>query len=122
MRILVIDDDDDIRDVLAAILEDQGHDVETAVDGVAGLERLRSGDRPALILLDMMMPRIDGEGFLKALRGNPNTADIPVVILTGHPEARRKAAELGTAGCLMKPVELVELLHAIDQTQRRATA
>jgi CheY-like chemotaxis protein len=96
--------------------------VETAFDGVAGLDQLRAGARPSLILLDMMMPRLDGEGFLKAMRSNPVTADIPVVILTGHPAAREKAAELGAAGCLAKPVELLELLSTIHEAARHPSS
>lgn len=119
MRILIIDDDKDIRDVLELILASEGHDVETAMDGIAGLDQLRASRRPGLILLDMMMPRLDGEGFLRALRSDPNTADIPVVIVTGHPGARRKATELGAAGCLVKPVELIELESMIHQIERR---
>jgi DNA-binding response OmpR family regulator len=118
MRILIIEDDKDIRDILAMVLSVEGYEVKTAIDGVAGLDQLRMGGRPSLILLDMMMPRLDGEGFLKAMRSNPNTADIPVIILTGHPAAREKAAELGAAGCLVKPVELVELLSTIRQAER----
>ncbi len=119
MRILVIEDDQDIRDILEIVLAAEGYEVQTAADGAAGLDHLRGGVLPSLILLDMMMPRLDGEGFLKAMRGNPSTADIPVVIVTGHPAARAKAAELGASGCLMKPVELVELLSAIRRTERR---
>lgn len=114
MRILVIDDDYDIRDILGLVLESEGHVVFTAGDGVAGLDQLRAGARPSLIILDMMMPRLDGEGFLRGMRSDPNTADIPVVILTGHPAAQRKAAELGAAGCLVKPVELLDLLSTIN--------
>jgi CheY-like chemotaxis protein len=117
MRILIVDDDQDIREILSLVLAAQGHEVTTAVDGVAAIEQLHNG-RPALILLDMMMPRLDGEGFLKAMRGDPNTTDIPVVILTGHPQARQKAAELGTLGCLVKPVELIELLHVVEEARR----
>jgi CheY-like chemotaxis protein len=116
MHILVIDDDRDIRDVLSMVLASEGHEVTTAVDGAAGLDRLRVCARPSLILLDMMMPRLDGEGFLRAMRSDPNTADIPVVILTGHPAARQKAAELG-AGYLVKPVELVDLLDLLTAIQ-----
>jgi CheY-like chemotaxis protein len=115
MRILVIDDDSDIRDILGVVLEAEGHEVATAGDGVAGLDQLRAGARPSLIILDMMMPLLDGEGFLKGMRSDPNTADIPFIILTGHPAARRKAAELGAAGCLVKPVELLDLLRTIDE-------
>ena len=120
MRILVIDDDRDIRDILVIVLSAEGHEVDTAADGLAGLEQLRMGCRPSLILLDMMMPRLDGEGFLRAMRSDPNTADIPVAIVTGHPAARKKAAELGAVGCLVKPVELTELLNAIHQAEHRA--
>jgi two-component system chemotaxis response regulator CheY len=118
MRILVIDDDGDIRAILGMVLAAEGHEVETAIDGAAGLDRLRESPRPSLILLDMMMPRLDGEGFLRAMRSDPLTADIPVVILTGHPTARRTAAELGAAGYLVKPVELVDLLSAVHQAGR----
>jgi CheY-like chemotaxis protein len=119
MNILIIDDDKDIRDTLELVLEAEGHAVETAFDGVAGLEHLRAGRRPSLILLDMMMPRLDGEGFMRALRSDPNTADIPVVIVTGHPTARKKAEELGAAGCLVKPVELFDLESMIHRIERR---
>jgi CheY-like chemotaxis protein len=120
MRILVIDDDRDIRGIVGMVLEAEGHEVTTAGDGIAGLEQLRAGRRPSLILLDMMMPRLDGEGFLRELRGDPSTADIPVVILTGHPGARTQAVDLGAVGCLMKPVELAELLSAVQEVRQDA--
>ncbi len=114
MRILVIDDDYDIRDILGLVLEAEGHVVATAGDGLAGLDQLRAGARPSLILLDMMMPRHDGEGFPPGMRSDPNTAGIPFIIITGHPAARQKAAELGAAGCLVKPIELPALLKAVN--------
>lgn len=114
MRILVIEDDYDIRDMLGIVLEAEGHVVATAGDGIAGLDQLRDATRPSLILLDMMMPRLDGEGFLKGMRSDPNTASIPFIILTGHPAARKKAAELGAAGCLVKPIELLDLLKTVN--------
>ena len=122
MRILVIDDDNDIREIISAVLAAEGHEVVGAVDGVAALDPLQRDGRPTLILLDMMMPRLDGEGFIKAMRSDPNLADIPVVILTAHPGARAKASELGAAGCLRKPVELTDLLAAVEGTRLRATA
>jgi CheY-like chemotaxis protein len=114
MRILVIDDDTDIREIIASVLATEGHEVVGAVDGVAALDELQRGARPSLILLDMMMPRLDGEGFIKAMRSDPNLADIPVVILTAHPGARAKASALGAAGCLRKPVELSDLLAVVE--------
>jgi CheY-like chemotaxis protein len=120
MRILIIDDDEDIREMLAILLTTQGHEVATAGDGVAGLDQLRAGARPSLILLDLMMPGLDGEGFLQAMRSDPSTADIPVVVLTGHPSGQQKAAQLGTMGYLMKPVEMIDLLRTVHQAERRA--
>ena len=114
MRILVVDDDADIRAILGMVLTAEGHEVETAADGLAGLARLRGGPRPALILLDLMMPQLDGEGFLRELRSDPRTAGVPVVILSGHPAGGRMASDLG-AGFLAKPVELVELLGAVQR-------
>jgi CheY-like chemotaxis protein len=114
MRILIIEDDRDIRDVLTLVLGAEGHEVRTAADGIAALDDLREDGRPDLILLDMMMPRLDGEGFLHALRGDPRTADIPTVIVTGHPAVRAKAAELGATGFLAKPIELAELLDVVQ--------
>jgi CheY-like chemotaxis protein len=118
MRILVIDDDSDIRGIISVVLEAEGHEVSAAVDGVAALSQLRSGARPSLILLDMMMPRLDGEGFLRAQRSDPSLADIPVVILTAHPAARSTAARLGVAGCLLKPVELGDLIATVERAHR----
>jgi CheY-like chemotaxis protein len=122
MRILVIDDDNDTREIISEVLAAEGHEVRGAGDGLLALAELQHGGRPSLILLDMMMPRLDGEGFMRALRSDPGLADIPVVILTAHPAARKKAAELGAAGCLLKPVELVDLIATIERTQLGPTA
>ena len=117
MQILVIDDDNDLREIISVVLAAEGHEVRAAVDGVAALAELRRGDRPSLILLDMMMPRLDGEGFMRALRTDPSLADVPVVILTAHPGARQEATAMGAAGCLLKPVELAELLATVEHAR-----
>jgi two-component system, chemotaxis family, chemotaxis protein CheY len=113
--ILIVDDDDDIRDVLALALRVTGHAVETAADGLEAMERITGGLRPSLILLDMMMPRMDGETFLSALRSDPRHADIRVVLLSGHTAVRDKAVSLGTDGCLTKPIELDDLMTTVDR-------
>ncbi len=120
MQILVIDDDSDVREIVAVVLAADGHEVRCAADGVAALEELHRGGPPSLILVDMMMPRLDGEGFVRALRSDPTLAEIPVVILTAHTGARDKAAALGAAGCLVKPVELGELLATVEHAWRAA--
>jgi CheY-like chemotaxis protein len=113
MHILVVDDDDDAREMLSLILRAQGHDVEEAVDGKDALERLRRGSHPSLILLDLMMPQLDGEGFLKAMRGEPAMANANVVIVSGHHSAHQKAYELGARGYLVKPIDLDDLFRTI---------
>ncbi len=118
MKILVVDDDENIRDVLGMILRAKGHDVDEASDGVEALARLgrtHAPDRPELILLDMMMPRLDGEAVIDALKRDPALASIAVVLLSGHQLAREQADRLGVAGCLVKPVELSELLATVQR-------
>ncbi len=99
-RILIVDDEDDIREVAQVSLELVGnYEVLTAASGRDGLERARSG-RPDAILLDVMMPDMDGPSTLAELRRDPATRDIPVVFLTAKTQSaeRTRLAELGAAG------------------------
>jgi CheY-like chemotaxis protein len=112
-RVLLVDDDDDIREVLMDVLAAEGYRTEAAKDGLDALAKLDTGDRTLVIVLDMMMPRMDGETFLKELRSNPAMIDTPVVVISGNAAARAKAQELQAAACLMKPFELDELLHVL---------
>ena len=119
MHIMLVDDDEDFREVLGTVLGMQGHEVEEAGDGVDALARLSAGRIPKLILLDMMMPRMDGEAFIRNVRRDPRVASIPVVILSGHQAAAQKAAQLGAAGCLVKPIELSHLSSLVDDIEAR---
>lgn len=122
MHILIVEDDDDIREVLALFLRLQGHDVEEAVDGMDALVRLRRGSSPSLILMDLMTPRLDGEGLTREMRSDPGIADIPICIVSGHPAAQEKASQLGAVGCLIKPIELKQLsalIQSIAGTEAR---
>jgi CheY-like chemotaxis protein len=116
MHILIVDDDDDIRGLLGLILSAQGHSVDEAADGQHALSRLRSGDgrRPSIILLDLMMPRLDGEGFIREARQDPRLMEIPVWIISGHPAAQQRAMRLGATGCLVKPIDLDQLLSVVE--------
>lgn len=112
--ILIVEDDADIAELMQLLIERDGYLVRVASDGFDALKELRAGLEPDLILLDLMMPRMDGEQFLKHLRAD-HYDDIPVVILSGHVSAQARARELHAACCLMKPVESSDLLQAVRQ-------
>jgi CheY-like chemotaxis protein len=112
-RILVVEDDDDIREVVEEVLSAEGYRVDVAKDGLDALDKLDGAARPPLILLDMMMPRMDGETFLRALRDKPALADAPVVVISGNAAVRDQARALRVDACLVKPFELDELLGVI---------
>jgi DNA-binding response OmpR family regulator len=110
--LMIVDDDPDIRDVLTLLLEARGYHVVTASDGADAWEKIEDDERPALILLDLMMPRMDGEQFLLQLRAR-HDSNIPVVILSGHPQCEQKADVLHANAWLAKPVDLGELLEVV---------
>jgi two-component system, OmpR family, response regulator len=116
--ILVVDDDDDIRTLVCLALEWEGYRSIPARDGLDALTILREWPAPALILLDLMMPRMDGEDLLAAMRASPGLERIPVIIMSGHDKAREKAETLLGRECLVKPVDLDVLLHAVQQFAR----
>ncbi len=112
--VLVVDDDRDIRDVLTDALEAEGYLVVTAADGQEALNWLRSAaERPCIILLDLMMPRMDGVQFRTELLNDGELAHIPVVVLSADPSAIVAAKSLSFAGSLRKPVPLEALLAAV---------
>ena len=113
--VMVVDDDEDIREIVRLSLEAGGYRVTTAVDGLEAWQHLSASTLPSLILLDLMMPRMDGEEFMKTLRASPQ-ASIPVVIMSGHSAANEKAEELRANGYLIKPVDLAELLGTVRRT------
>jgi len=82
-RILVVDDEPDVRNFLATCIEDAGFDVETAVDGVDALDKIKAR-KPDLMTLDMVMPRHSGINLMRKLRQNKEWADIPVIVITAH--------------------------------------
>lgn len=110
-RILVIDDDADIREVAQTSLEMVGgHEVATADSGEHGLAAAQA-DPPDAILLDVMMPGLDGPTTFAQLQGQPDTKDIPVVLLTAKAQEadRQRFAALGVAGVLAKPFDPMAL-------------
>ena len=113
--VLVVEDDDDVRHSLAEVLAAEGFGVTEARHGAEALERLRTGPPPQLILLDLMMPVMNGWEFRDAQRAVPAWAAIPTVILSAVPEARQDAKRLGADGYLIKPVDLPLLLSTVER-------
>jgi signal transduction histidine kinase/CheY-like chemotaxis protein len=110
-RVLIIDDDPVVHDLLRRALAREGFRVESAVDGPAGIERARA-ERPDVILLDVLMPGVDGWSVLSSLKDDPSLSDIPVVMVTMIDD-RRLGFSLGATDYLTKPVEPVRLLSVL---------
>jgi CheY-like chemotaxis protein len=108
--VLVVDDDAAIRETVAEILDLEGYAVETARDGAEAL-RLIAVARPALVLLDMRMPVLDGWGFARVAR--ERGLDVPILVMTAAQDAWRWCDEIGAAGCVPKPFDLDDLLRVV---------
>lgn len=113
--ILVIDDDADIRETLTEILGDEGYRVTGVRNGREALDYLGAQTRPSLILLDMMMPEMDGWRFRQEQQRNPAISGIPVVILSAHGNVREAALALGVADYLRKPLRVENLLEIAER-------
>ena len=111
-KILVIEDDSDIRDMLMLMLESLGYNVEGAANGKEGLDMLHKTSGPCLILLDLMMPVMNGWEFLQARRRDDILAIIPVVILSAFSsEAQGEKVE----GILKKPIDVDALMEFVKR-------
>jgi two-component system chemotaxis response regulator CheY len=112
--LLVVDDDADLREALEEVLRDAGHEVLGASNGKHALEVLGTMPvLPGLVLLDMMMPVLDGGGFARAMRQVPQWRDIPVLVFSASANARQVAEEIGACGHLRKPVDVDTLVEAV---------
>ncbi len=117
MIVLIVEDDVEIRTELALVLADEGHVVHEAADGAIALAWLeRAPALPAVILLDLMMPVMDGWEFRKRQRGHPRLQHVPVVVISAAGDAKSEALALEAAGVLVKPFDgasLVDTLAAL---------
>jgi CheY-like chemotaxis protein len=111
--ILIVEDDADLRDMMAQLLTLEGFKTETVANGRDALEYLRRGDPPDLILLDLMMPIMDGWEFRRRQREDPTLADVPVVVLSALDQTR--AADFGGTAFLKKPLDFDRLLELVRQ-------
>jgi two-component system, chemotaxis family, chemotaxis protein CheY len=114
--ILVVDDDASIRDMVADVLRASGYWVREAADGAAALAAVEA-ERPALVLLDMLMPNVDGWEFARRIRGRART---PIVVLTAHRDPGRVAREIGAEDYVAKPFEIDRLLEAVATHAERS--
>jgi CheY-like chemotaxis protein len=109
--ILVVEDDTDVREVTADVLREAGGTVVEAADGAEALTKLDELQGPCLILLDLVMPRMDGLEFLKRLQAHPHATDFSVVVMTARPDL----AVPGGLGVLLKPFDLNQLLALLGK-------
>jgi CheY-like chemotaxis protein len=121
--VLVVDDQVESRDAVGLLLGDAGLDVRFAHDGEEALAALHGGLRPCLVIVDLMMPRMDGWEFRQRQLSDPQYASIPVVIMSGYPDAQKAAGTLGVRAVLKKPLNpnLLQVL-ADHHCQRSAAA
>lgn len=107
--VIVVEDDEDTRELLQAVLERRGYRVLTASDGIDGLSLLRETEVVCFVLLDLFMPRMDGLGLLRAMSDDLRLAELPVCLSTSAPDV----APPGLT-CLPKPIDLPALFAMID--------
>ena len=116
-RILLVEDDDAIRGLVSEVLRDDGYEVREATNGVEALDQLRA-DCPDLIVLDLMMPVMDGWAFVEECRRKPCCDDVPIVVTSASHDLPRTAERLRTFGvrtCLAKPFDVDGLLALVER-------
>lgn len=112
--VLVVEDDEDIREDLAYLIHADGHAVVTAAHGAEALARLAEGQKPCIILLDLMMPVMDGWQFREELRNRAELDDVPIVVLSGVADIDDAARRLDAIDYLSKPVDLEKLAKLVE--------
>ena len=114
-RILVVEDDFMIRETVAELLRDEGYAVACAGNGAEALGLLADGDRPDVILLDLMMPVMNGWELRNALARDPRFSRIPVIVLSAGSAPGERVSGLGVDGFIPKPFETARLLAAVER-------
>ena len=117
-NVLIVEDDPDVREMLAALLMSEGFHAVAAEDGLEGLHMLRvvrhrAPDVPCLILLDLMMPRLSGGEFRRAQLGDPTVSGVPVAVMSGATDVEQRAQALGAVATLAKPIDCEMLLEVV---------
>jgi DNA-binding response OmpR family regulator len=117
-NVLIVEDDREIREMIAAFLATQGFHAVAAEDGLEALHLLRTvrhraPDLPCLVLLDLRMPRLSGGEFRRAQLGDPTVASVPVAVMSGATDAEQRAQALGAVATVTKPIDVDVLLKVV---------
>ncbi|MFO1183740.1 MAG: response regulator [Bauldia sp.] len=114
--ILAVDDSRTMRDLIEFVLSSAGYQMVVATDGEDGLDKL-STMRPNLVITDINMPKMDGYGFMRAVRGNEATRSLPILVLTteSDPAAKAKIKEAGANGWIAKPFNPAQLVETVKR-------
>jgi CheY-like chemotaxis protein len=113
--ILVVDDDPEIRETIVEMLRDRGYEAMGAGDGAEALDTLRTRSSWCLILLDLMMPNMDGWEMRKVQLADPVLSNIPVVVVSATTDIPQAASSLQAAGFVVKPARMSTLLATVEQ-------
>ena len=120
-RVLVVDDDDEIRETMVEVLGDKGFEAVGAVDGAEALSLLRDGSEEwCVVLLDLMMPVMDGRTFRAEQLNDPTLSKIPVIVVSAITDVAQAANDLHVAAHMTKPIKLAELVDAVQKFCPRA--
>ena len=111
--VLIVEDDDDLREMMAQLLSLEGYQAAAVANGQEALEYLRQGTAPDLILLDMMMPVMDGWEFRRRQKSDPSMAEVPVIVLSALDQSR--AADVNAQAFLKKPLDFDRLLQLVRE-------
>jgi len=115
-RVLVVEDDPEIRDSLVEALTDSGYEAFGAINGQDALRKLAQMDPlPALIVLDLMMPIMDGRSFREEQLREPRLAHIPVIVISAYRDVAYNVRDLNAAGYLKKPLKVRQLIEQIER-------
>jgi CheY-like chemotaxis protein len=119
MKVLIVDDEPDIRDSLCEFFEEEGYSVSSASNGAEALGLLRAGDLPGIIILDLIMPMMGGNELYSRMQSDPRLSGVPVLVSTSNPSLVPRGIP-----SLKKPVDLTELLdlvrmHGVSRAPKR---
>jgi DNA-binding response OmpR family regulator len=114
MSILIIEDDEGVGPSIAQLLRDEGYDVAIAMNGRDALRRLERDPLPSLILLDLMMPELDGVEFRVRQLADARLSSVPVILMSARPDVAMKARQLLVDDFMPKPMNFEELLHIVQ--------